>query len=84
MLRKKRLKDILSPLHQVFIYGTAVLLQLCQFWDIIQSELAHKSPYTPSIRGMRMRFPELQDNNKKVKNLWSDNVDIMYYNYISR
>ena len=52
-------KNISSPLYQVFIYKTTVLLQLCQFWDIIQSELAYKSSYTANIRDIRMKLLEL-------------------------
>lgn len=56
-----------SSLHQVFIYKTAILLQLCQFSDTIQSKLAHKSSYIISIKAMKIKFPKLYDNNKKVK-----------------
>ncbi len=58
ILRMKQ-QQVLSPLHQVLICKTVVLPQLCQFWDIIQSELADKGPYTASIGGMRMRLPKL-------------------------
>ncbi len=63
------LGEILSSLHQVFICGTAVLLQLRQFWDTIWSELAAKSLYTASIRGMRRRLFKLQDDDKEAKKL---------------
>ncbi len=59
-------QQVLSPLHQVLICGTVVLPQLCQFWDTIRSKLADEGPYTTSIRGMKMRFPELQDDDKKA------------------
>ena len=62
-------QQVLSPLHQVLIYGTVILLQLCQFWDIIQSEIADKDPYIASIIGMKMRLFELQDNDKEAKKL---------------
>ncbi len=58
-------------LHQVFICETAVLSQLRQFWDTIQSKLADKGPYTVSIGDMRIKLPELQDDNKKAKKLRS-------------
>ena len=61
--------NVSFPLHQVLICGTAVLLQLRQFWDIIWSKVAHKSLYTASIRGIKMRLPELQDDEKKAKKL---------------
>lgn len=76
-----------SLLHQVLIGETAILLQLYQFWNIIQSKLAHESPYTASIRVIRMRLPKLQDNNKKAKKLrveellkgWKDIKEVFYY-----
>ncbi len=68
------LGEISSPLHQVLICGIAVLPQLCQFWDTIWSERADKDPYTASIRGMRMRLPELQDDGKKAKKLMSEGL----------
>ncbi len=67
-------QQVLSPLHQVLICGTVVLPQLHQFWDTIQSKLADKSPYTASIGDMRMRLPKLQDDNKEIKNLRSEQV----------
>ena len=67
-------KQVLSPLHQVLIYGTVILPQLRQFWDSVQSELADKSLYTASIAGMRMRRFELQDDDKEVKKLRSKQV----------
>ena len=62
---------VFSPLHQVLIYKTVVLLQLHLFWDTIQSELADKSPYTIGIGGLRMRLLKLQDNDKRAKKLRS-------------
>ncbi len=53
------LEKVPSPLYQVLICKTAVLLQFRQFWDTIWSEFADKSPYTASIEGIRMRLPEL-------------------------
>ncbi len=81
------LKDVPSFLHQVLIYETTVILQLHQFWDTIQSELAHKSYYTTNIGSMRMRLFELQDDEKEVKKLrsegllegWEDIKEILYY-----
>ena len=46
----------LSPLYQVFIYGTHGLLQLRQFWNTFRLELANKSPYKVSIDNMRLRL----------------------------
>ncbi len=67
-------QQMLSPRYQVLICGTVVLLQLRQFWLTIQSKLADKGPYTTSIRGMRMRFPELQDDDKKAMKLRSEGL----------
>ncbi len=63
------LHQVLSPLHQVLICETVVLPQLCQFWDTIQSKLADEGPYTTSIGDMRMRLPELQDEDKEAMKL---------------
>ncbi len=65
---------MLSPLHQVLICRTVVLPQLRQFWNTIRSELANKSPYTVSIGGMRMKFPELQDDDKEAMKLRSEGL----------
>ncbi len=67
-------QQLLSPLHQVLICETVVLPQLCQFWDTIRGELADKGPYTASIRGMRMRLPELKDEDKEAMKLRSEGV----------
>ena len=61
--------------------------QLHQFWDTIQSQLAHKGFYTTKIRGMRMRLLELQDNNKEAKKFklkrlsksWKNSEKMFYY-----
>ncbi len=65
-------EQVLSPLHQVLICGTVVLPQLHQFWNNIRSNLADKGPYTVSIGGMKMRLPELQDDNKEAMKLRSE------------
>ncbi len=67
-------QQMLSPLYQVLICETVVLPQLCQFWDTLQSELVAESPYTSSIGCMRMRLPELQDDNKEAINLRSEGL----------
>ena len=88
-------QQVLFPLHQVFICGTVVLPQLCQFWDTIQSKLAGKDFYTASIGGMRMRLPKLQDDNKEIKILrskrlsesWKDIEQVLYFqkfSYVSK
>ena len=48
----------LSPLYQVLVCGTHVLLQLNQFWDPFWSDIAQDGPYT-SIRGMNQLLPKL-------------------------
>ncbi len=65
---------VLFTLYQVFIYRTAILSQLRQFWDTIQSKLAGKDPYTASIGGMKMRLPKLQDDDKETKKLTSEGL----------
>ncbi len=80
-------EQILSPLYQMLICGTVVLPQLCQFWDTIQSELADEGPYTASIGGMRMRLPELQDDDTEAMKLrsqglsagWEDIEQVLHY-----
>ncbi len=80
-------QQVLSLLHQVLICGTVVLPQLCQFWNTLWSELAAKGPYTASIRGMRIRLPELQDDDKEVIKLrsewlsesWEDIEQVLHY-----
>ena len=49
----------LSPLHRVFVCKTYILLQLCQFWANVQSELVNGGSYKVSIGGMRLRLVEL-------------------------
>ncbi len=88
-------QQVLSPRHQVLIYETVILSQLRQFWDTIGSELADKSPYTTSIRGMKMRLLKLQDDVKQSIKLrskgllegWEDIEQVFYYQgllYISK
>ena len=79
--------DIPSPLHQIFVCGTAVLPQLQRFWDFFQSEIANKSPYNVSIGAMRLRFPDLQGDNNQAKKLravdlserWEDIERVLQY-----
>ncbi len=73
-LNVKKKQQVLSPLHQVLICGTVVLPQLRQFWDTLRSELAAKGPYTANIEGMRMRLPELQDDDKETIKLRSEEL----------
>ncbi len=80
-------QQVLSSLYQVLICRTIVLPQLCQFLDTIQSELADEGPYIASIGGMRMRLPELQDDNKEAMKLrseglsegWEDIEQVLFY-----
>ena len=46
-----------------------MLPQLCQFWDIFQTELADESFYKPSIGGMRLRLVKLQKSDKKAQKI---------------
>ena len=77
----------LSPLHQVFIYGTTVLPQVRHFWDTFQTKIALESPYA-NVRGMRLRLSELQENDKEAKLLkgfagfskgWEDVEGVLQY-----
>ncbi len=80
-------QQVLSFLHQMLICRTVVLLQLCQFWDTIQSELADKGPYTASIGDIRMRLSKLQDDDKEAMKLrskglpdgWEDIEQVFHY-----
>ena len=65
-------QQVLSPSHQIFIWKIVVLSQLRQFWDTIWSELANKSPYTASIRVIKMKLPKFHDNDKEAKKLRSE------------
>ncbi len=87
--------EVFFSLHQVFICETTVLLQLCQFWDIVQSEQANKGLYTASIRDMKMKFSDLQNDDKKAKKLrseglsegWEDIKQVLHYQgfpYVSK
>ena len=64
----------LSPLHQVPICGTTVLSQLHRFWDSFREEIAWDSPYITNIEGMKLRLPELQDEDEEVKVLRAGGV----------
>ncbi len=74
-------------MHQVLICGIVVLLQLCQFWDTIRSELADEGPYTAGIGSMRMRLLELQVDDKEAMKLrseglqegWKDIEQVLHY-----
>ncbi len=82
-----RLKDVSFSLHQVLIYRTAILLQVCQFWNTIESELAHEGPHIMSIGDMKIIVPQLYDNNKEAKKLrlerllkgWKDIDKVLHY-----
>lgn len=79
--------EFASPLHQILIYNITIVLQLRQFWDIIRGEIAHKYFYTTSITAMRMRLPQLQDDDKKTRKPrakrlskdWENIEEIFYY-----
>lgn len=51
--------ELPSPLYQVLVCEIVVLSQRCQFLDYIRGKLAHKDPYTTSIRDMYMRLLKL-------------------------
>lgn len=62
------LTNHLSPFHQIYIYRTTVLFQLCKFLTIFQTKIAHNNLYA-NIEAMKLRFPKLQNNNNKSKTL---------------
>ena len=64
------LTSCLSLFHQILIYETTVFPQLRHFWDFLRPKIALENPYA-SIGGMRLRFSELQENDKKAKLLRS-------------
>ena len=77
----------LLPLYQVLICGTHVLPHLRQFWKTFQAELGAEGPYRVSIDAMRLRLPELQDNDKEAIALragglpegWEDVEGVLQY-----
>ncbi len=78
---------VFSSLYQVLIYKIVVLLQLYQFWNIIQNKLVDKNSNITNIRVIKMRLLKLQDNDKKAKKLkvkrltegWKNIKKILYY-----
>ena len=44
-----------------------ILLQLREFWNLFQSKLSSKSPYTVSIDGMRLRLYKLQAKDEQAR-----------------
>lgn len=59
----------LSSLHQFLIYGTYVLLQLQQFWDMLTAKLVDQESHKVSIKAMRLRLEELQETNSKTQEM---------------
>ena len=74
-LSRLTLSPDLSPLYQVFICGTYVQPQLCQFWTNLQTELVDKHPYWASIGGIRLRLPELQESDNKAWKIRADGLN---------
>ena len=77
----------LSPLHRVLICGTHALPHLRQFWDTFRAELGAEGLYRVSIGAMRLRLPELKDNDKEAIALragglsegWEDVEGVLQY-----
>ena len=46
-----------------------ILLELHQFWDFLQSDIAWNNPYTTNIRGIRLQLCKLQKSNKEAKTI---------------
>ena len=59
----------LLPIDQVLICKTYVLLQLCQFWNDLQTGLVEEVPYKASISGIRLRLAELQESNEEARKI---------------
>ena len=68
----------LLSLHRVFIYGTHVLLQLRQFWDMFQAELGAEGPYQVSIGAMRLRLLELQKSDNEARKIRAEGLKSNY------
>ena len=77
-----------SLLHQVLICKTYVLPRLCRFWKELRGKLAKEGPYQQaSIRGLRLRFPELQAEDRKAQEIreqglkdgWKDIEEVLYW-----
>ena len=65
-----------------------VLPQLCQFWEMFQTELANKEPYKASIGKMKLRLAEFQKSDKEAQRLrvttelkkgWEDVNGVLHY-----
>lgn len=60
----------------MFICKTYIPPQLHQFWDFFKDELADgKKPYTPNIRSIRLKLPELQEENTEVRRIKIEELD---------
>ena len=78
----------LLPLHWVLICGTHVLLQLRQFWDTFQTELAVEHLYRASIGGIRLWLVELQESDEEARKIkaigelqegWQDSDGVLHH-----
>ena len=38
-----------------------------QFWNFLQKKLAYKESYVASIEAMKLRLPELKENDSKTR-----------------
>ena len=61
--------DVSSLLHQILVCGTTVLPQLQRLWDFFQGKIANKGHYNVSIGALRLRLPDLQNNNDQTRKL---------------
>ena len=100
LLTKASLSDLslsshkvgLLPHYQVLICRTHVLLQLYQFRNEFQTQLANKGSYKISIGRMRLRVTELQANYKQANEIkadttkkkgWEDINDLLHFQGLS-
>ena len=76
-----------ASLKHVIICETHAFLNLYQSWETFRQELAAKSPYQASIRGMRLRLVELQAEDglaqkiiaEKLHGNWKDSDRILHH-----
>lgn len=59
----------ISFFYYVIICGTLVMPQMHQFRSTFYKKLLYKQLYAASIRDIRLRLPELQNSDPKVKEL---------------
>ncbi len=64
----------LTFLYQVLIYGTHVLLQLRQSWNMFRAELTDEAPYKASIGGICLKLQELQESDSQAQKIKAEEL----------